>query len=197
MRIKTHSIGWLFFGVTALLPILAQAETDLDEPASKLVVTVCEYRAEIDEDASSSPSEIVALLTEGDAKPARTIRLSTLSDCVSQFRSSERIRLPVLASDGDGVSQRWEQIEIGTILKVTAKRSSDSVAMTIDYTSSSLANDDVAASSPLVKERTIQGTYSFQFGEPVLVGGLTSGDGFYLVATVSQPAPDSPTRVEP
>ncbi len=79
--------------------------------------------------------------------------------------------------------------KIGTMLEVTAKRKSASVLMEFSYTTTSLTTEDRAGSSPRVKELTVQSSYSFQLGEPVLVGGLTATDGFYLVATVTEATP--------
>ncbi len=189
MRITPISISWLFFGITALLPTIALSDTALDDPSSRLIVTVYEYRAEIAPSPGASPSEIVAQLLEGDAKPIRTIRLPTLSDCMAHFSASERIYVSQRSSNGEGDRDEPNPLEIGTILQVTAKRTSASVLMDFNYTTSSLTTEDVAGSSPRVKESTVQGTYSFQLGEPVLVGGLTASDGFYLVATVTEPSP--------
>ena len=136
-------------------------------------MTVYEYRLEIAPPNSTSPSELAAQLLAGDEKPVRTIRLPTLSDCVAHFSTGDRDKADSLA--------------IGTILEVTAKRTSDSVLMKFNYTTASLTPHDVAGSNPRVIDSTVQGVYSFQLGEPVLLGGLTASDGFYLVATVTEP----------
>src|SRR6056297_2908248 len=189
MQIRPVSIRLLFFGITALLPTIAFSDTALDDPSSRLIVTVYEYRADIAPSPSSSPGEIVAQLLKGDAKPVRTIRLPTLSDCVARFSAGERIYVSQRASNSEGDRGEPGPLKIGTILQVTAKRTSASVLMEFNYTTSSLTTEDVAGSSPRVKESTVQGTYSFQLGEPVLVGGLTATEGFYLVVTVTEPTP--------
>lgn len=45
-----------------------------------------------------------------------------------------------------------------------------------------------------MEDSTVQGTYSFQLGEPALVGGLTARNGFYLVLTVTEPKTDVDDR---
>lgn len=175
MRIRPFFISGLFFVITTLLPTIAFSDTALDDPSSRLIVTVYEYRAEIAPSPNTSASEIVAQLL-GGAKPVRTIRLPTLSGFQAQISAVER-------SEG-----RDEPVmpKIGTMLEVTAKRTSDSVLMEFSYEKTSLTTEDGPAISPRVKQLTVQSSYSFQLGEPVLVGGF---DGFYLVATVTEATP--------
>lgn len=194
MCIRPASIRWLIFCVSLLLATPGFSESSPEDASSRLVVTLVEYPAEIAPTPNASSSEIVDQLLNGDTQPVRTIRLPTLSNCVALFRAGERIGIPQRASNGDAGGHEPVFVQVGTILQVTAKRTSSSVLMEFDYTTSRLSNEDFAGSSPRVKESTVQGTFSFKIGEPVLVGGLTASDGFYLVATVTEATPLSQTK---
>lgn len=187
MQLRPFSISLLFIGITALLPTIAFSDTALDDPSSRLIVTVHEYRVEIAPSPTTSASEIVAQLLQGDAKPVRTIRLPTLSNCVAHFSTVERVHMSQRALNGE--DDRDEPDSIGTMLQVTAKRMSATVLMELSYTTSSLTTEDALGTGPRVKESAVQGSYSFQLGEAVLVGGLTASDGFYLVAIVTEATP--------
>ena len=184
-------VSSLFLGMSLLLPTPGFSETPIEDASARLVVTLVEYRAEISPSPDASPSEILAQLRELKVTPVRTIRLPTLSDCTAAFRAGDRIGIPQESSDRE---DELVFVEVGTILQLTAKRTGESVLMEFDYTTSRLTNNDDAGANPHVKESTVQATYSFQLGKPVLVGGLTADDGFYLVATVTEPTSKSATN---
>ncbi|QDT09341.1 hypothetical protein K239x_12870 [Planctomycetes bacterium K23_9] len=74
-------------------------------------------------------------------------------------------------------------------MQFTTQRKSSDILMQLDYTTASLADKCKVGAQPSVRNVTAQGTYSFKLGEPVLVASLTATDGFYLIATVTEPAP--------
>ncbi len=187
MRISPVSSSFLFASITALLPAIAFADTPVDDPSSRLIVTVREYRTDVPPSPGTSSAEVARRFLEGESEPVRTIRMPTIDNCEAHFSNGERIYLPQLTSSGKADRGEVRPVAVGTIFQVTAKRTSKTVLMQFNYTTSSLVNENAADSIPRVKETTVQGTYSFQLGEPVLIGGLTESNGIYLIATVTVP----------
>jgi len=163
---------------------LAQESSGADKASNaRLMVTLKEYRVGMDFPEDISSREIVDRLLKDTRKPARTIRIPTLSDCESIFRTGEQVHVPQTSDK----SKEPNFIEVGTTLRVTAKRESDAVLMQFDYSTSRLSERAAVGSIPSVEETTAQGTYLFKLGEPSLVSGMTADGAIYLVVTVSEP----------
>tara|TARA_R110002049_G_scaffold72490_2_gene187159 strand:- start:180021 stop:180548 length:528 start_codon:yes stop_codon:yes gene_type:complete len=166
------------------------SENRTEEPPSRLVVTVAEYRATLDPSPNQSTKELIASLLEGGEAPVSTIRLPTLSNCEAVFSSGARVKGPAVTTGGGSEEGRRESLQVGTILQLTAKRTSSTVLMQYNYTHSSLPLKELTGALPRLSEVTAQGTYEFTLGEPVLFSGL-SGDGdVQLIITVTDPAMD-------
>ena len=175
MKVQSCYVCLVLLGIIAFLPKTAFSDTGTDAPHARLIVTVCEYQLTNAPSATASSSEIASQLTNGDEKPVRVIRMPTLSDTVFDFREFDRIYLTE------------EPLMVGTNLQVTVSRSSNSVVMQFNYENSKLASENVAESTPRVTERSVQGNYSCQLGEPFLVGDLSADEKFCLVVTVTEP----------
>ena len=197
MRFNPNSSGSLALLVSLFFSNTGLGENPSGEEPSRFVVTVTEYRAKLNPSPDASSGEIIARLRDGETKPIRTIRVPAIDERPTVCRSGERVGFSTASSDAESEKGELEFVETGTMLHFTAKRTASTVLMEFDYTTSFLEKQKDAGSPPTISEVTVQGTYVFSFGKPVLISGLTGTDEFYLIATVDEPVSDSEPKASP
>ncbi len=160
------------------------------ESFESYMIQLTEYRIEGAGDPSQTTDQIVKRLTarsgQANSDLVETVRLSVLSGGKSMVQFGKRVTLTVgTVSSRGSTSRQTQQMEIGTLLRVTATPQSGQVLLDLSYESSRLDDNETEDSAPNILTTQIETRQLVELGEPTLISGTHADNSTYTILTVT------------
>lgn len=167
------------------------AETSRPEVLESYIVQLSEYKINGPTDPSQTAADIVASLMKADAKTKpeliETVRLSTLSGSESMVQFGKQVRVTSGTVSVRGTTARQMQnVQFGTIVRVTATPRAGKVVVKLSFESSRLDGKGAENSPPDISTTQIESTQLLEIGKPTLIGGTTADTSSFILLTVTR-----------
>lgn len=171
-------------------------DTPAESPAAGLqsyVVQLTEFQLESSSDPKLTADNIVQsfdeMANEGKLEVVQIIRLSALErrETMVQFGKMVTVTSAVLpAGPGRGESRRTQQLEVGTLARLTAEPQEGKVLLQLSYEASRVEGDGHEDSPPEIRRIQFHTSLLIEPGKPVLVGGVSIEETSFLLVSITE-----------
>ncbi|TWT66632.1 hypothetical protein [Allorhodopirellula solitaria] len=187
------------FNANSIVVILALAsvigtgrDTFADDTDTKPATNTTQYLIELSEYELEDPipvgldeAEVVNTILRAGIQPVETIRLTAVPETEGMVQVGKRISVTTdTMTRGDTTTRRYEELEIGTILRLTMMPHDDGAYAHISYSTSRVDGDPSGDTPPNVLTNTVQSTQVYVLGRPRLLTTVGAGKSTGILVTV-------------
>jgi len=161
-----------------------QSENKLPE---SYLITLSEYRLKSVNPSELTAGSIAAAITTEKAAPIETVMLSAIADIESMVQFGRTVTVTTgRTTNRDVTTRQTQQMNIGTIVRVTASPAGQQVGLVLSFESSRQNGEGTDDSPPDIVTTSINTTQIFELGKPTMIGASTAGETSYIFLAISR-----------